>query len=177
MHGSQYVLGWQFWILTPLLILWRPFISLMQSFCYQITSAINRFSFYYCRCVPCCRITSWFMEDGARPHWTDEVFHFFYEHFNDRIIVLDYLKQSGSCTDWPPYSQSWILVTFFFWGRYLKDHMYCLNPQTTAELEQHISAACERIPAVSLARAFANFVLRLGLVVTIHGGNIENSAI
>nr|GBL80998.1 hypothetical protein AVEN_251481-1 [Araneus ventricosus] len=39
---------------------------------------------------------SWFMQDGARPHRTHSVFDFLSEHFNDRVIFLDYDKNTGS---------------------------------------------------------------------------------
>ncbi|GBM41918.1 hypothetical protein AVEN_142896-1 [Araneus ventricosus] len=32
----------------------------------------------------------WFMQDGALPHRTPAVFDFLSEHFNDRVIALDY---------------------------------------------------------------------------------------
>lgn len=33
--------------------------------------------------------TSWFMQDGVRPHRTAEIFNFFYRPFDDRVIALD----------------------------------------------------------------------------------------
>lgn len=33
--------------------------------------------------------TSWFMQDGVRPHRTAEIFNFFYGRFVDRVIALD----------------------------------------------------------------------------------------
>lgn len=62
------------------------------------------------------------------------------------------------------------------WG-YLKDKACHQNSQTTAELEQHISAASENISAVAFARASANSVLILYHVVTEHRGYVENIVI
>ncbi|GBN07683.1 hypothetical protein AVEN_16643-1 [Araneus ventricosus] len=62
---------------------------------------------------------SWFMQDGARPHRTPAVFDFLSEHFNDRVIALDYDKHTGSGMAWPPYSPDLTPCDFFLWG-YLK---------------------------------------------------------
>lgn len=34
--------------------------------------------------------TPWFMQDCCHTNRTSEVFHFLYEHFDDRVIDLDY---------------------------------------------------------------------------------------
>ncbi|GBO15066.1 hypothetical protein AVEN_146567-1 [Araneus ventricosus] len=43
---------------------------------------------------------SWFMQDGARPHRALAVFDFLSEHFNDRVIALDYDKHTGCGMAW-----------------------------------------------------------------------------
>ncbi|GFY16767.1 uncharacterized protein TNCV_4337681 [Trichonephila clavipes] len=48
--------------------------------------------------------TEWFMQDGARPHRTEQVFRFLDEYFGNRVIVLEYPKFAGAGMDWPPYS-------------------------------------------------------------------------
>ncbi|GFU18075.1 uncharacterized protein TNCV_1446341 [Trichonephila clavipes] len=48
--------------------------------------------------------TEWFMQDGARPHRTEQVFRFLDEYFGNRVIALEYPKFTGAGMDWPPYS-------------------------------------------------------------------------
>ncbi|GBN01085.1 hypothetical protein AVEN_94206-1 [Araneus ventricosus] len=60
---------------------------------------------------------SQFMQDGARPHRTPAVFDFLREHFNDRVIALDYDKHTGSGMAWPPYSPDLTPCDFFLWTR------------------------------------------------------------
>lgn len=47
--------------------------------------------------------TSWFMQDGAWPHRTADVFNFLNEHFDDYVIGLGYPTDTGSSMDLPPY--------------------------------------------------------------------------
>ncbi|GBN70396.1 hypothetical protein AVEN_55142-1 [Araneus ventricosus] len=42
----------------------------------------------------------WFIQDGARTHRTPAVFYFLREHFNDRVIALDYDKHTRSGMTW-----------------------------------------------------------------------------
>ncbi|GBN32328.1 hypothetical protein AVEN_206083-1 [Araneus ventricosus] len=58
----------------------------------------------------------WFIQDGARPHRTENVFHFLDEHFGNRIIALDYPKFTGTGNDWPPYSPDLTPCDHFLWG-------------------------------------------------------------
>lgn len=77
-----------------------------------------------------------------------------------------------------PIRHIWLLMNFFCGvEKYLKDQVYYPNSANYSGLEQHISAACENIPALALARAYTNFVLRLQYVVTKHGGYTENIVI
>ncbi|GBN95858.1 hypothetical protein AVEN_204265-1 [Araneus ventricosus] len=46
----------------------------------------------------------WFMQDGATPHHTNEVFDLLEEHFDERIVALGYPKLKNMGIDWPPYS-------------------------------------------------------------------------
>ena len=46
----------------------------------------------------------YFMQDGARPHRTCEVFDYLSEHFDGRIIGLDSEKFTGKGICWPPFS-------------------------------------------------------------------------
>lgn len=117
--------------------------------------------------------TSWFMQDGARPHRTADVFNFLSEHFNNRVIALDYPTHTGSGMDWPPLSPDLTPCDFFLWG-YLKDQVYRRNPETIEELKQYISAACDAIPPEIFKQAAGNFALRLRHVIAANGGYVEN---
>ncbi|GBO45985.1 hypothetical protein AVEN_246438-1 [Araneus ventricosus] len=62
---------------------------------------------------------SWFIQDSARRHRTPAVFDFLSEHFNDRVIALDYDKHTRSGMAWPPYSPDLTpceLERHFFFG-------------------------------------------------------------
>lgn len=46
----------------------------------------------------------WFMQDGATPHRTIDVFNLLDEHFHGRVIGLNYESRYGCGIEWPPYS-------------------------------------------------------------------------
>lgn len=62
-------------------------------------------------------------------------------------------------------------------GRFLQDAVYRKNPYTIAEIKRYISSVCETIPAVKLVQVYANFVLRLRLVIASIGEYIQNIVI
>ncbi|GFX43508.1 uncharacterized protein TNCV_4875281 [Trichonephila clavipes] len=43
--------------------------------------------------------TEWFMQDGTRPHRTEQVFRFLDEYFGNRVIALEYPKFTGADGD------------------------------------------------------------------------------
>ncbi|GFS28455.1 DDE_3 domain-containing protein [Nephila pilipes] len=62
-----------------------------------------------------------FMQDGAPPHRTENVCSFFHEYLENKIIVLDYSKFTGTEIDWPPYSSDLTPCNYYsLWGT-LKD--------------------------------------------------------
>ncbi|GBM56798.1 hypothetical protein AVEN_145974-1 [Araneus ventricosus] len=69
----------------------------------------------------------WFMQDGATPHPTNEVFDLLEEHFNERIVSLGYPKSKNMGIDWPSYSPDLNPCDSFLWG-YIKDKVYAGNP-------------------------------------------------
>ncbi|GFV09631.1 uncharacterized protein TNCV_2937421, partial [Trichonephila clavipes] len=77
--------------------------------------------------------TEWFMQDGARPHRTEQVFRFLDEYFGNRVIALEYPKFTGAGMDWPPYSPDLTPCDYFLWGT-LKDIVYSKHPATLDEL-------------------------------------------
>ncbi|GFW12757.1 uncharacterized protein TNCV_3884671 [Trichonephila clavipes] len=104
--------------------------------------------------------TEWFMQDGARPHRTEQVFRFLDEYFGNRVIALEYPKFTGAGTDCPPYSPDLTPCDYFLWGT-LKDIVYSKHPATLDELESAICVACESISVETLRNVMANFILRL----------------
>lgn len=116
--------------------------------------------------------TAWFMQDGARPHRTEAVFHFLDEYFDDRVIALKYSTFQGKGMDWPPYSPDLTPCDYFLWGT-LKDIVYCNNPSTLEELEEAICQACVSISGDTLQRVTDNFILRLRHLCSVKGAHFE----
>ncbi|RWS15258.1 histone-lysine N-methyltransferase SETMAR-like protein, partial [Dinothrombium tinctorium] len=58
----------------------------------------------------------WFMQDGARPHRTRDVFSSIQANFGDRVIGLGYANQERGGIDWPPYSPDLNPCDFFSLG-------------------------------------------------------------
>ena len=77
--------------------------------------------------------TFYFMQDGATPHRTKEVFEAIYNVYGNRVIGLRYPKFAHGEIAWPPYSPDLNPYDFFLWV-YIKDHCYSENPTTTEEL-------------------------------------------
>jgi len=80
----------------------------------------------------------WFMQDGALPNRTNEVFEVLDEHFSGRVIGLGYPSKFDGGMDWPPYSPDLNPCDFFLWG-FLKDKIYRDNPQTLDQLKYAIN--------------------------------------
>ena len=116
--------------------------------------------------------SAWFMQDGARPHRTAQVFEFLQEYFDNRVIALDYPSFSGKGMDWPPYSPDLNLCDYFLWGA-LKDTVFQKSPTTVQELEQLICESCATISIDTLQKVTQNFVFRLRQLCTAKGGHFE----
>lgn len=116
--------------------------------------------------------SEWFMQDGARPHRTEQVFSFLHEYFGERVIALDYPKCTRAGMDWPPYSPDLTPCDYFLWGA-LKDTVYRNNPTTLDELAQSICEATESISVQTLQDVMANFIARLRHLSCISGGHFE----
>lgn len=114
----------------------------------------------------------WFMQDGARPHRTSEVFDFLDEHFSGRVLGLDYESRYGGGMDWPPYSPDLNPCDFFLWG-YLKDRIYKNQPRNPDELKAKIIKECHGITTDTLSKVTAGFQRRLAAVIDREGWHIE----
>ncbi|GBN82707.1 hypothetical protein AVEN_156381-1 [Araneus ventricosus] len=115
----------------------------------------------------------WFMQDGATPHRTNEVFDLFEEHFNERIVALGYPKSKNVGIDWPAYSPDLNPCDSFLWG-YIKDKVYAGNPQSIEDLKTAIQIVIESIETSTLQRVMQNFALRLRHIIAIDGRHIEH---
>ncbi|GBN12260.1 hypothetical protein AVEN_14122-1 [Araneus ventricosus] len=113
------------------------------------------------------------MQDGARPHRTEQAFRFLDEYFGNRVIALEYTKFTGAGMDWPPYSPDLTSCDYFLWGT-LKDIVYPKHPATLDELESAICVACESISVETLRNVMANFILHLRHLCCANGEHFEN---
>jgi transposase len=116
---------------------------------------------------------SWFMQDGARPHRTRDVFECLNEHFNGRVIALDFKEATGTGIDWPPYSPDFNPCDYFLWG-YLKDRVYRSNPKSIEELKNAIQTEISSVSEETLNSVITNFAFRLQCAITNNGSHIEN---
>ena len=114
----------------------------------------------------------WFMQDGARPHRTAEVFRLLDEHFPGRIIGLDYESQFGGGMDWPPYSPDLNPCDFFLWG-YLKDAIYKNLIASKEDLRAEIIRQCREIPRETFKKVIGGFQRRLAAVIDQEGMHVE----
>lgn len=69
--------------------------------------------------------TERFMQDGAQPHRTEQVFRFLDEYFGNRVIALDYPKFTCTGMAWPPYSPETIPPC---WTILNRQSVWHLNP-------------------------------------------------
>ena len=116
---------------------------------------------------------SWFMQDGARPHRTAEVFSVLNQHFGDRVIGLDYPGSSLEGLEWPPYSPDLNPCDYFLWG-YLKDKVWQSNPKTISELKRAISGQVAEISTEICQKVIRGFEGRLTAVIAKDGGHFEH---
>lgn len=114
----------------------------------------------------------WYMQDGARPHRTDQVFALLDEHFHGRVIGLDYETRFGCGIEWPPCSPDLNPCDYYLWGN-LKDKVYRDRPGTADQLKARIIEEIGKIDREELARTIVNFESRLELVLEHNGGHIE----
>lgn len=77
-----------------------------------------------------------FMQNGATPHCTRDVFESIHEVYSNRMIGLGYPKLAhAGFMKWPPYSLDLNLCVFFLWS-YFKDKCYTTSKHRRAD-RQH----------------------------------------
>lgn len=114
----------------------------------------------------------WFMQDGAKPHRTHEVFEYLDEHFHGRVIGLDYESRYGCGIEWPPYSPDLNPCDYYLWGS-LKDKIYKTRPTSLDELRSRITSEINKITTEELRRVINQFQKRLSEVQRHDGAHIE----
>ena len=108
----------------------------------------------------------YFMQDGARPHTTDDVLSFLNEKFHNRVISdkLDLF--------WPPKSPDLNLCDTFLWP-YLEQLVFQENPSSVEELKEVVERFAKEIPKDMLLRATDNFFKRVLACAEEDGGHFE----
>ena len=115
----------------------------------------------------------WFMQDGARPHRTADVFMWLETTFGERLIALDAEKFTGHGIEWPPYSPDLNPCDFFLWG-FIKDRIY-KNPLNSLEnLKSAIRSEIGALDSDTLQRVMTDFRNRLYTTVAADGRHFEH---
>jgi hypothetical protein len=114
----------------------------------------------------------WYMQDGALPHRTNDVFEVLDEHFHGRVIGLDYESRYGCGIEWPACSPDLNPCDFFLWG-YLKDRVYQSRPRSLQALESAIISETRAISAEMLGNVIGGFKKRLEELVDSNGAHFE----
>lgn len=114
----------------------------------------------------------WFMQDGALPHRTQDVFEVLDEYFHGRVIGLNYESRYGCGIEWPPYSPDLNPCDYYLWGK-LKDEVFRKRYRSTEELKTEISEQLRKIEPEELKRVIENFGKRLIEVQNQEGAHIE----
>ncbi|EZA54526.1 hypothetical protein X777_03334, partial [Ooceraea biroi] len=114
-----------------------------------------------------------FMQDGATPHRTQEVFETIHKVYGNRVIGLGYPKFAQGGLEWPPYSPDLNPCDFFLWG-YIKDHCYAGNPETVSDLVVAIKKVVSNIKDDMLEKVFTSFRKRIDFCTNSDGAHFEN---
>ena len=108
----------------------------------------------------------WFMQDGARPHTTNDCLTFLNEKFNNRVISdrLDLF--------WPPKSPDLNPLDFSIWGQ-ADNAVFKAQPSTIDELKRVVQNFLNTMSKEDLFRVTANFEKRAAFCLKLNGGHIE----
>lgn len=114
----------------------------------------------------------WFMQDGAMPHRTLDVFECLDEHFHGRVIGLDYESRYGCGIEWPPHSPDLNPCDYYLWGS-LKEKVYQARPTSIEDLKTKLTDEISKITIEELEKVIGNFKKRLEEVQEHEGAHIE----
>ena len=107
-----------------------------------------------------------FQQDGAPPHWSNEV-----RTTLDNIFPGRWIGRGGPIA-WPPRSPDLTPLDFFLWG-YVKDKVYATPVRDLRDLRERIIEAIESIPEDILQRTWQEIVHRFDIVTVTAGAHIE----
>lgn len=109
----------------------------------------------------------WFQQDGAPPHYTQNVRHYLHQVFPQRWIGR------GGEVEWPARSPDLAPNDFFLWG-HLKNNVYNGDRLNIVELKNRICAAAQNITPQQITNAINCFYDRLGYCLQVNGANFEH---
>ena len=107
----------------------------------------------------------YFQQDGAAPHYANDVRDWLNAKLPDRWI-----GRKGPI-EWPPRSPDLTPPDLFLWG-YLKDKVYVHESSTTSQLMDRIQQACAEVPLEMCRRACQNVPIRLKQCLELKGKNV-----
>lgn len=110
---------------------------------------------------------TWFMQDGAPPHYATPVRQWLNENFPDKWI-----GRRGP-VEWAPRSPDLNPLDFAFWG-YLKAQVYKVKIQGLSHLRERIESECHNIEPDMLQRTMRNMNFRLQKCLELGGQHIEH---
>jgi transposase len=110
---------------------------------------------------------TFFMHDGAPPHYAVHVRNFLNEQFPDRVIGR------GFCIPWPPRSPDLNPLDYWFWG-WLKSKVFPLQLMSIDHLKERITDTCKNITSDEYSAAVSHIYTRIDLLKQVHGGIFEH---
>ena len=112
---------------------------------------------------------SYFMQGGATPHRTVEVFQPLFSVYGNRVMALGYPKFANGCLDWPSDLNP---CHFFRWG-FIKDECYLKHPETIKELKDAIRDVVRSIDEATIQRIYTSFKRRIEFCSKSNGEHFE----
>ncbi|XP_048484480.1 uncharacterized protein LOC125490157 [Plutella xylostella] len=110
---------------------------------------------------------TWFQQDGATCHTSNESLPVVKELFSKKLI-----SRRGDIP-WPPRSPDLSPADFFLWG-YLKQRVYNHKPRALRELKEKIREEMAAIPKALCDRVLTNFHSRLQECLSRDGGHLND---
>ena len=105
----------------------------------------------------------WFMQDGARPHTSNETLRSLHEIFETRVISQRFVNSYNGGMEWPPYSPDLNPCDYFLWG-FMKAQLNKKNIINREELRTEICNVFDSIPTAMFKKAIKSFKKRILLV-------------
>ena len=104
----------------------------------------------------------WFMQDGAKPHTTNDCLEFLQEKLQNRVVSnrLEFF--------WPAKSPDLNPLDFFFWGVAEKS-VYDAKPRSLEQLKKVVELCAKNVTRETLIKAAQNFRKRATLCLANEG--------